>query len=290
MKLFDGRQKKIDEICLGCYRRRHQSSPASYYARLLNWVHANFTNMKRKRVDRFGNFLSLNNQKLINRIFGIVLLCCLLVMHNGANGQQMNLSDWKMESARKEMTPVGYIDKKTTFKSMPTAVLSGGGKQYADGHWYNSVSVEPGKYFAFETFFLASKVDEPGRSVLARIIWQNASGEVVGEPEYPATLLGKKQDGWNIIQQTYQVPEGATKAKIELQYRWDADGMVHFGGVSFQPTSAPLARVVRLASVHLRPVDSKSSHENLEKFAQLIAKAAGEKADIVCLPEGITLV
>jgi hypothetical protein len=24
MKLFDGRQKKIDEICLGCYRRRHQ--------------------------------------------------------------------------------------------------------------------------------------------------------------------------------------------------------------------------------------------------------------------------
>jgi predicted amidohydrolase len=256
----------------------------------VNCIHENVMYMRRTLPDSIGHFTFLCSQSLIRKIFGLSLFCSLLMSHKLLNGQQTNLSDWKTESARKEMAPVAYVDKKTTFKSFPTLVLSGGGKQYADGHWYHAVNVEEGKYFAFQTFFLPSKIDEPDRSVLARIIWQNAAGEMVGEPEYPATLLGKKQDGWNIIQQTYLVPEHATKAKIELQYRWDADGIVHFGGVSFLPTTAPSPRVVRLATVHLRPVDSKSSQENLEKFSQLIARAADQKADIVCLPEGITLV
>ena len=205
-------------------------------------------------------------------------------------GQQTDLTDWKFESARKEIAPVSKIDKEKTLNGSPTLLLAGGGKKHADGHWYKVVNVEPGSHFAFQSYFTTSRVEEPNRSVLARIIWQNESGQIVGEPEYPATLLDKKKEGWSIIQQTYKVPEKAKKAKLELQYRWDADGMVHFGDVSFQPTATPAPRIVRLASVHLRPVKSKSSQENLEKFAVQIAKAADQKADIVCLPEGMTLV
>jgi hypothetical protein len=77
-------------------------------------------------------------------------------------------------------------------------------------------------------------------------------GRNIGEAEYPATLIDEKKEDWNIIEQTYRVPEQATRAKIELEYRWDGDGVVHFGGVSFQPTNPPVPRIVRLASVHLR--------------------------------------
>src|SRR6185503_16676323 len=75
----------------------------------------------------------------------------------------------------------------------------------------------------------------------------------------------------------------------ELHYRWDGDGMVHFGGVSFEKNSPPKSRNVRVATINYRPRNSKSSGENLEKFSELIAKAAAQKADIVCLPEGSTL-
>jgi len=204
--------------------------------------------------------------------------------------QEINSADWKFESQRKEIAPVFFVDKETTYMGLPTLALAGGGKEYADGHWYKTVHVDPGKSFAFQTYFLASKVNEPNRSVLARIIWQNASGENIGEAEYPATLIDKNKEGWNIIEQTYRAPGQATRAKIELQYRWDGDGVVHFGGVSFQPTNPPAPRIVRLASVHLRPRNSESSQVNLEKFAQQVARAAAQKADIVCLPEGITLV
>ncbi|MEO5985300.1 MAG: carbon-nitrogen hydrolase family protein, partial [Ferruginibacter sp.] len=91
------------------------------------------------------------------------------------------------------------------------------------------------------------------------------------------------------IEQLYKVPAETRKAKIELHYRWDADGMVHFGDVSFQKSNQPQPRKVRLATVFYKPRDSKSSIENLEKFAALVTKAAAQKADIVCLPEAITL-
>ena len=219
-----------------------------------------------------------------------VILFFASAFSNPSVAQQQGASDWKFESQRKEIAPVSFIDKKVMFNNSPTLALSGGGKKYADGHWYKTENIQSGKYYAFEAYFMTSKVDEPERSVLARVIWQNESGETIGEAEYPATLLDKKKEGWSIIQQTYKAPDNASKAKLELQYRWDADGAVHFGAVTFQPTNPPSPRVVKLASVHFRPVNSKSSQENLEKFGQLVAKAADQHADIVCLPEGVTLV
>ena len=58
----------------------------------------------------------------------------------------------------------------------------------------------------------------------------------------------------------------------------------------FRKTVPTVPRMVRLASIHLRPEGSKSSRENLVQFSEQIEKAAAQKADIVCLPEEITLV
>jgi predicted amidohydrolase len=142
----------------------------------------------------------------------------------------------------------------------------------------------------FRGNYKASKVEEPNRSILARIIWQKSSGEAIGYTEYPFLLPKKTSDGWNILEQAYLVPPEAKMAKVELHYRWDPDGVVHFGGVSFMKTDPPKPRKVKLATINYRPRDSKSSIENLQKFSELIAKAGEQKADIVCLPEGITLV
>ncbi len=204
--------------------------------------------------------------------------------------QDFNPSDWKFESQREAIAPARYIDDTTFFRNRQTLVLQGGGKEFSNGHWYKTFDIVPGEYYKFSGYYKASAVEEPNRSILARILWQNDSGDPIGFIEYPYIRLGKSGDGWSEIAQTYLVPAGASRAKLELHYRWDADGMVHFGDVSFQKSTEDATRKVRVATINHRPHNSKSSMENLEKYAGFIAKAAEKKADIVCLPEGVTIV
>lgn len=199
-------------------------------------------------------------------------------------------SEWKFESQRKEIAPVWSIDSKNTFNGQPTLMLSGGGKDFADGHWYKVIPVDRGEYFKFQGYFKSSKVEDTNRSILATIVWQNESGERVEYIEFPVTQPDKTKAGWNIMEHVYKIPADAKKAKIGLHYRWDPDGIVHFGDVTFQKTTPPKPRMVRLATIHHRPRESKSAHDNLVKFSALIAEAGAQKADIVCLPEGITIV
>ena len=227
----------------------------------------------------------------LKRIFSISLLCVIVLCGTAvAQVSGINASEWKLESQRKEISPVGFIDSTVTYEGKPTLVLAGGGKEYSNGCWYTTRNVEPGAYVQFRANFIAINVEEPERSVLARIIWQDGKGERIGTPEYPASFPAKSNGSWDSIRQSYKIPNDARTARIELVYRWDANGIVHFAGTSLEKAKAPASRIVRVAAVHHRPRDSKSSRENLVQFSKLIAKAGSEKADIVCLPEGITLV
>ena len=197
---------------------------------------------------------------------------------------------WKFESQRPAIAPESAVDKALTFEGQPSLAIKGGGKDHAAGHWYQIVDAEPGTYYQFRTHYKSERVDEPARSILARVIWQNGSGDVVGFREYPATLPVKTRDGWTIIEQSYRAPAETKTARLELHYRWDGDGVVYFGTTTFAKTSSPASRMVRLATIHHRPRNSKSTAENLAAFAALVDKAGAQKADIVCLPEGATIV
>lgn len=200
------------------------------------------------------------------------------------------VADWKFESQRPEIAPGHAVDNQVMFEGSPTLSLRGDGKAFAAGHWYSIVRVEPGTFYNFRTHFKTSQVDEPQRNVLARVIFQDRDGNLVGFREYPATQRDQLKNGWNVIEQTYQAPEGAQQARLELHYRWDGDGRVSFGTTTFEKSAAPKKRIVRLASVHHRPNNSKSSMDNLIAFGKLVDEAGAQKADIVCLPEGVTIV
>ena len=221
----------------------------------------------------------------VKTILSTILVSLLIIQ---ATGQQA--SEWKFESQRPEIAPVASVDKQVTFNGKPTLSLRGGGKDHAAGYWFKVVPAEPGVHYHFRTHFMSSGVEEAARSILARVIWQDEAGKVVGFREYPATSMEETRDGWRVIEQSYQAPKEARSAKLELHYRWDGDGAVHFGETSFEKTTKPQPRMVRLATVHHRPRNSKSPEENLKVFAALVDKAGAQKADIVCLPEGATIV
>jgi len=224
------------------------------------------------------------------------ILIFLLIAHAAMAVQAVlpgNLShpaSWRFESQRSALLPVSSVNNDLLFRGSATLSTSGGGREYSNGCWYAFANVNAQTYYRFQVYFKTENVEEPYRTVIARILWIDKDGAQVFQTEYPAKKREKSMEGWEVIDDTYAAPDGAVKARIELVYRWDADGKVNFGGMAFEQTSKPEPRLVRLATVHYKPYDSKSSLENLSKFAEYIAEAGKKKADIVCLPEALTMV
>ncbi len=225
----------------------------------------------------------------INKFTVIFIFICLPGIVQSAEYAE-NIQNWQFECQRSELAPVHEIDGDRLFQGEPTLLLSGDGKDYVNGHFSTMEEVIPGKHYQFRIYFKSDAVEEPGRCILARILWMDKGGDQVGRAEYPATQREVSPEGWNILQQTYQIPEGSARAKIELVYRWDADGSVRFGGYSFDETDPIPPRLLNLATIHYRPERSAGPEENLKKYASYVRNAAKKGADIVCLPEGVTIV
>jgi predicted amidohydrolase/CubicO group peptidase (beta-lactamase class C family) len=200
------------------------------------------------------------------------------------------LGAWRLEASREEIAPRAWKDARVFHEGRPALALAGGGSPAANGCWTRALPVEAGKHYRFAARFAASGVAEPSRSVLARLIWRGPEGKTIGQAEYPPSALQAGSDGWSLIEGIYQAPASAREAKLELVFRWDAGGRVHFTPAVLEPVAPPAARKVRLAAVHHRPRGSKGPADNLERFAVFVAQAAERKADIVCLPEGVTVV
>lgn len=219
----------------------------------------------------------------------LVIGLALPVLGGRAVAQQAQPPGWQFESQRAEIAPRSWRDEEVRYDGQATLALAGEGKAFSDGRWSRLVAVEPETHYRFGAHFRSRNVEEPRRSILARVVWQDGRGKPIGQPEYPATQRDEGRSDWHLIEQTYRSPPGAATAKLELVYRWDPDGVVHFESAAFSKVAPPAPRTVRLASVRYRPVASRSAQENLDHFALLIAEAAERGADVVCLPEALTL-
>lgn len=218
----------------------------------------------------------------------VAMLTTIANVHSiSVNAQQML---WQFESIRDEIDPLFKVSNQIMFEGNPTLMLSGGNKEYVNGSWTKTFDVQAGKYYEFITHFQSESVDDVDRSVLASLTWINMQGERDGFIEFPGLAARKEQGVWQEIKQVYQVPAGIAKVKVNLIYRWDMDGSVYFGGTALKKADAPAPRLVNVAVVHYRPRNTANVAENLELFTQYVDQAGDMNADIVCLPEGITVV
>ena len=199
-------------------------------------------------------------------------------------------SSWSFESIRAEIDPVHAVSKQKLHNNKPTLMLSGDDKKFVNGSWTRTFSITPGNHYEFITFFQSERVEELDRCILASITWLDSQGKRTGFIEYPGLISIASTDQWRKIYQVYQTPETATHAKVNLIYRWDQDGIVYFAGTELIKTTDPEPRMVKVGTIHFRPQGTKSKDENLKLFQKYIEEAGNQKVDIVCLPEGITLV
>ncbi len=193
---------------------------------------------------------------------------------------------WKFVAVREEIAPKPSfsLDKSGDYR----LIMNGNGNESEDGRWFKRVPVTAGKYVLFTARYKFTDIATPTRSIIASVLWLDENGKQVEQAEFPLTVPGDC-DGYKRVTATYEVPAKATQAELQLRLRWTASGEVSWRDIELKETAAPTPRKVKIASINHRPRNSKSPQVNLDQFAKFIDEAGAQKADIICLPEGITV-
>jgi predicted amidohydrolase len=211
---------------------------------------------------------------------------------------------WSTASPRDEIKPAFTFDPDGGSDRRGSFVIESDQREGLMGKWTKALSVRGGTHYRLTVQRKFTGADSPRRAGVARVLWTDAKGKPVlhdapsyasynpgerprAEPEYPMDGATDTR-GWTTISGIYRAPSAATQAILELEFRWAPRARLEWSGVTFEETSAPAPRTVRLASVHFVPRQAKTVQERLDAFVPLIAEAAKQKADLVVLPEVVT--
>lgn len=213
---------------------------------------------------------------------------------------------WQTAAPRDEIRPKFSFDAKAGREGKGALLIEADAREGLHGYWTKSFPVTGGKHVRFKAYRQATGVALPRRSAAVRITWLGEDGKPVSndrelsataylpkmrgtvETEHP-TDQATDAAGWTEVSDTYRVPAGATSAVVELHLLWATSAKIAWSDVSLDETAPPAPRKVRLAAIHYQPREGKTPADKCRLFAPLIADAAKQKADLVVLPETLTI-
>ncbi len=196
---------------------------------------------------------------------------------------------WTEQSPRDEIRPAFS-------RNGDALVITHDAREGLDGWYQQKFGVVGGDFMKFSATRKTTSVENPRHSGLVRIVWSDATGKAVpaatpgasAEPEHPLDGLIDAQ-GISVITGVYQVPPKATQATIELHLQHAPKGRIEWRHITFEKSTTPASRMVRLATVQYIPT-GKSPRQNCEEYAPMIAAAAKQKADLIVLGETVPYV
>lgn len=200
-------------------------------------------------------------------------------------------TQWKSWSPRDEIAPEFSLPLRAGGDRAIAQITT---RKAADfGAWRNTIrGATAGRVYRFTAWYRAENIENERRSVIARLEWLEPNGKPVKvsvrPPEYP--LDTESEDGWTKMESVIRAPEGAAALEVQLSLGFTARGSVTWRDVSLAEIAAPAERIVRVMTVGHRPRNSASPAANVEQFSKIVRDAAGQKPDIICLPEGMTVV
>jgi len=217
-----------------------------------------------------------------------VLLACAVAAH-AASLISAPPSGWTTWAPRHEIAPRTFIDT-VHYRTRPGALaICGNSNPAAYGGWvYQAQGIVPGKWYRFQAYYRQEGASNERNQVIARLAWQRLNGKRAGQPDYAYQL---HRDGeWNRLTLDVPAPEAASSVAIQLFLANAPSATLWWDDVSFDEIAAPAPRPVSVFSVNFRPSGSKTAAENVEKFAEVVDRQVQGKADVILLPEGITVV
>lgn len=231
-------------------------------------------------------------------------LLCIFALAGATGALAAAPEGWAPVDVREGTRPTFDYDPAGGPDGQGVFIIQADEREGLDGRWVKDFAVEGGKYYRFHALRRLTNVESPRRSALARVQWRGAQGQIVShafkgaktfagdqppvaEPEYPKDRE-TDAEGWTQVSDILLAPPEATKAIVELHFRWAPNAKCEWGAVSFETSAPPEPRIVRLATVHYNPSGGKTAMDNCKQFAPFIEEAAKQKATLMVLPEALT--
>jgi predicted amidohydrolase len=241
---------------------------------------------------------------MMPNLSSIAWLAVMLIIRSAEASAPANTNGWRAVAAREEIRPAFSIVAKGGPNRRGSLVIRTDKREGLDGHWEKTFAVTGGQCYAFSALRRSKNVTWPRRSILARIQWRDAQGRPVrrdeagaqsfapgeppmAEPEYPNDSRTNLK-GWTEVAGVYRAPSKASRAIVELHFRWAPRASVEWSEVSLAEAAPSQPRKVRLAAAHYVPRNGKTAMDSCRQFEPLIAEAARQKADLLVLPETLT--
>ena len=206
--------------------------------------------------------------------------------------RETDTAGWAKWSPRDEISPQFSFDPKGGRDGRGALKITA--RAPSDfGAWRNTLgNLRGGQAYRFTAWYRTEKVENDRHCVIARLQWVDAAGKLLGHtvrpPEYPLDVA--RENGWVKVESIVRAPETAAGLEVQLSLGFDGDGSVWWDSVDIVEVDTPPARVIRAMTVHLRPQKSPSAAANVEQFSAVVRQAADQKPDIICFPEGMTVV
>ena len=230
-------------------------------------------------------------KRKIQSLGAATILACLPLVQAATESKFTTDTEWKTWSPRKEIAPHYELVEKDG-RSGDSALKLRTDASSDFGGWkrqYNDVS--PGKRYRFEAWYKTDGVQHEQRSVAPRLEWQDAKGKALRPAEFAVAV--EEKAGWKRVEITSPAPEKAAAAEIQLGFGFVEKGSILWDDISFAVDQSPRDRVVKVATIFHRPRGTKSPNESVEEFCRVAQQAVLKETarpDIICMPEGITVV
>lgn len=196
---------------------------------------------------------------------------------------------WEKWSPREDIAPVFTVEEQGG-RNGETALKVATRRGSDFGAWQKTfTNVQPGKSYQFVVWHKTQGAANEKRSAIPRLEWVDARGNMVRPPEYG--LAARSEGDWKQVALVTEAPEKAAGLKVQLGFGFAPNASILWSGAALtEAREAAERRVVRAVTIYHRPRGTQSAEASLEEFCRLAKESGKHRPDVVCLPEGVTVV
>jgi predicted amidohydrolase len=186
---------------------------------------------------------------------------------------------WRLWSPREELAPAH------TQAASGELTLEGRGNPAVFGGWERTYpDIKPGRWYRLQVRYTASGLDYEPLQLPIRLDWQSASGKRAGQPDYAWRTT--TVNGARLVTLDAPAPPNAAAVNVQLLLQNAPNAKVTWSDIQLTPVAAPAVRNVKVAAIRLRPKGA----DPVAAFLQLARAEVKSGADVILLPEGISVV
>ncbi|KRE63342.1 carbon-nitrogen hydrolase family protein [Paenibacillus sp. Soil750] len=191
----------------------------------------------------------------------------------------MEDGEWQFWAPREEVSPSHariVVDEGLQLE------MSGAGKKGCYGSWHSrNIPIVEKQSYVIQAEYQLSDVLHEQVSVYMIATWMDDEG-ILLQRDY-LELVEEKEETWRTMRRTLDAPSRATQLRLELTFRWGADGTVIWRNAQVQLCKATTQRAVRVVTTYARPTEDMDT--NLKLMLDLLHLAGLHHPDIIVLTE-----